>query len=265
MDLNKALEIARSAAIEAGEELIKHYGNVEYEAKTETGNTATDIVTKLDRQTESLLSERLSKFDSGVGFRGEEFGVTKEGSKTWLVDPIDGTNHFVRGLPFCNTMIALIDDGQVVLSVIHDFVRKDTYWAIKGQGAYKNDQKIHVSNRSLNQSLLSFETHQDKPENQKPYFQIQKDGANIISTVNCGFEFSMVASGRYDARLAFDGYGFDWDYAPGSLLVQEAGGIVANIGSNKYDYKNHNLIATNPVIFKELTEGKNPIFPILSS
>ena len=57
-------------------------------------------------------------------------------------------------------------------------------------------------------------------------------------------------------------YGKDWDYAPGALLVTEAGGIATNIGKTTYDYRNHDYIITNPVIHRELTEGANVLFPI---
>ena len=77
-----------------------------------------------------------------------------------------------------------------------------------------------------------------------------------------GFEFAMVASGKLDGRLCFDSYGKDYDFAPGSLLVEEAGGVVANIGSREYDYRNGNFIAANPLVFKQLTEGPDAIFPI---
>ncbi|MBV9709901.1 MAG: hypothetical protein JO011_03165 [Ktedonobacteraceae bacterium] len=63
---------------------------------------------------------------------------------------------------------------------------------------------------------------------------------------------------------ALDPYGDDWDYATGSLLIQEAGGIVANIGKESYHYQKHNFIAANRVIYEELTGGANPLFPIIT-
>lgn len=262
-NLELALETAKFAACEAGKELFKHFGNVEVESKSATGVNVTDIVTNLDRQTEDLLADRLVKLDPAIGFRGEESGVRKDGDATWLVDPIDGTSHFVRGLPFCSTMIALIENGQVVLSVIHDFVRGDTYTALRGHGAYKNETPISVSQRPLSHSLISFETHIEKPENYEKYLAVRTK-AGIIATINCGFEFAMIASGKLDGRIGLEPYGFDWDFAPGSLLVSEAGGIATNIGSTDYDYRNHNYLITNPVVHRELTQGENPIFPIKS-
>jgi fructose-1,6-bisphosphatase/inositol monophosphatase family enzyme len=84
----------------------------------------------------------------------------------------------------------------------------------------------------------------------------------LIKTVSSGWEHVMVASGKLDARVCFDPHGKDYDFAPGSLLVREAGGVIANIGSTEYNYRNTNFIAANPIIFKELTEGENALFPI---
>ena len=253
--LQQALKIAIDSAQTAGKELIKHYGKVESEAKGNTGNEAGDVVTKLDRETETFLSKQFKEFDPNIGFRGEEFGIESHADITWLVDPIDGTSHFIRGLPFCTTMIALIEDGTVVLSVINDFVRKNTYWAIRDHGAFMDGEKIHVSSRPLQSAVLSFETKLHKTENMDSYLKVRKAAGGIISTVNCGFEFSMIASGKLDGRITKDPYGYDWDYAPGTLIVEEAGGIVKNHGKNDYKYTNHDFIAANPSVYKDLIDN----------
>ncbi|RJQ37810.1 hypothetical protein C4552_00230 [Candidatus Parcubacteria bacterium] len=72
----------------------------------------------------------------------------------------------------------------------------------------------------------------------------------------------LVAEGKLDARIAFDPWGYDYDFASGVLLIAEAGGRVTNIGSTTYDYRNTNFIAANPVIFEELTKGPDAIFPL---
>lgn len=261
-ELERALHIARQAVVAAGQELKQYYGNIELMSKGD-GSSIGGVVTELDRKTEQFLTKELKKFSAAIGFRGEEFGVQSHADTTWLVDPIDGTAHFIRGLPFCTTMVSLIENGEVVMSVIHDFIRDDTYWAIRGQGAFCNDKKISVSQRSLRQGLVSFETKLEKPENYEKYLAIRKQ-AGIIATVNCGFEFAMIASGKLDGRIGLDPYGMDWDFAPGSLLVTEAGGAATNIGKHTYNYQDHDFIITNPVIHRELTTGAGAIFPVLS-
>lgn len=263
--LKQAKDAAVDAAIAAGQKLVNHWGKVGHKLK----DRQDEVVTDLDRQTELFLFERLEKFDGSIGFRGEELGTKKAGNPTWLVDPIDGTVHFIRGLPFCTTMIALIDSGQVVVSVIHDFVANNTYWAIRGQGAFCNDQPIKVSqNSTADNHIIMIEADLADPLAKALRIDPRLNGYKssrknlILRTADSGWEFAMVACGKVDARLVFRGFGFDYDYAPGSLLVAEAGGIVTNIGSDSYDYTNLNLLAANPVIHREMTSGPEALFPV---
>lgn len=113
------------------------------------------MVTKWDVLVEKRLRDELAQFDSGIDFSGEETGV-HEGQKIfWLVDPIDGTEAFIRGLPFCTNMLALIDNNQVVMSVIYNFTLDEFYVAIKGHGATCNGHAIRVSNRPLSHAYVT--------------------------------------------------------------------------------------------------------------
>jgi fructose-1,6-bisphosphatase/inositol monophosphatase family enzyme len=136
-ELQGALKAAAQAAKEVGVDLKAHYGQIEGAVKETEGpeDAVRDLVTELDSKTEKALKERLAEYDEAIGFMGEEGGIAKQASTMWLVDPIDGTSHFTRGIPFCTTMIALVAEGVVVISVIYDFVRGDMYTAIRGQGA----------------------------------------------------------------------------------------------------------------------------------
>lgn len=261
IDLERALQFAQAAAYEVSPNLKEHFGRVEPETKSDTGSHVTDVVTRLDRETEEVLAERLGTFSADVGFRGEEGGIREESDTTWLVDPIDGTSHYVRGTPFCTTMISLIEEGRVVAAVINDFVRDEMYSARLGAGASMNGQPISVSNRPIEHALVVMETHLEVPENYSKYLAV-RDQAGMIATLNCGFEFAMVASGKLEARIGYDPYGKDWDFAPGSLLVSESGGRVTNIGSRGYDYQNHDYVIGNQLVHAALTEGPDAIFPI---
>lgn len=116
-------------------------------------DVAADVVTDLDRKTEEFLSEKLRAADASIDFYGEENGGNDKAERLWICDPIDGTAHFVRGLPFCTTMLCLVENKEVVFSVIYDFVRDDIYWAEKGRGAWRNDKTIDVSNRRTKKSF----------------------------------------------------------------------------------------------------------------
>ena len=244
---------------EAGELLLSQFGAVKN--VIDKNGSAAGVVTEIDRQVEKFFADKLKSAYPEIGFVGEEFGGDKSKDKFWLVDPIDGTGCYVHGLPFCTSMLALIENGIVVFSVIYDFINDDMYWAEKGEGAYKNNSRIYVSNRSLKESYIGWETHLEKEENLKIFLELCHRSV-LFKALNSGWEHAMVASGKLDARISFDPYGKDYDFAPGALLVMEAGGKVANIHSKDYDYRNSNIIVANPIIYKELTEGKNALFPI---
>ncbi|MCI0566388.1 inositol monophosphatase family protein [bacterium] len=239
--------------------LMPQYGNVK-EVRSKDG-VPWNVVTDLDVAVEMYLRDNLAKIDSSIAFAGEELGGSREHKRFWLVDPIDGTQHYIRGLPFCTTMLALIEDGQVILSVVYDFVNDILYSAEKGVGSFMNGKRIFVSGRPSAEAYVAWETHLDREPNKK-LFDVLNRRFTMIKTVSAGFEYAAIATGKIEARICFDPYGKDYDFAPGSLLVSEAGGMVANLGLQSYDFRNVNFIAANPVVFRELTEGENALFPI---
>lgn len=264
--LAKALEVAQKAAQETGRMLLPHYGNIKAKAESEqAGDSIAGVFTELDENAEKLLQERLGQFgkDMGldVGFTGEQYGEQKVADISWLVDPIDGTTHFIRGLPMCTVMIALVEKGEVLLAVVHDIANQDTYWAIRGQGAFRDGEKLVASSRALKKSLVCFESKLENPENLKKYMQVRRHTVTMVGLCS-GYEFIMIASGKLDGKVCLEPYGKDWDFAPGSLLVQEAGGVAANIGRTDYSYRNHDFIVAGEVLYRELTDGPEAIFPV---
>lgn len=248
--------------IKAGKNLKPHFGKIKGDGYK--GGHAGDIVTSLDIVTEKFLADSLKKFYPSIGFKGEESGLREKADIFWLVDPIDGTGYFVRGIPGCTIMLALVDSKEVIFSVIYDFVNDNLYYAQKEQGACCNNKKIHVSNLSPKEGYLYLEC--DINRNTLPKFESLKKLSMILSSgYPPGFEYAMVASGKIEGRINFEPLGCDFDYAAGTLLVKEAGGIVTNIGSGSFDYTNLNSIAANEKIYRVLTEGKNPIFPVVNN
>ena len=97
-------------------------------------------VTQADKECERMLRESIAKMYPEDGFLGEEEGEcpAKSGQRRWIIDPIDGTYNYARGLPVFSTLLALEDNGEIVLGVVHAPAAKETYWAEKGKGAFKN-------------------------------------------------------------------------------------------------------------------------------
>ncbi|MBI5456980.1 inositol monophosphatase [Candidatus Kaiserbacteria bacterium] len=239
--------------------LLSHWGKAK--AVNQKTDSAWSVVTQLDIDVETFVMAELTRIHTDIEFVGEERGGDRTAKKFWLMDPIDGTAHYIRGLPFCTSMLALVDAGEVVFSAIYDFLHDEMYSAEKGKGAFKNDKAIRVSERPLSSAFVSFETRVEVPEN-AALRNTMRERTDLVTTFSAGWEFAMVASGKIDARVCKDPYGMDYDFAPGTLLVTEAGGIVRNIGSNDFDYKNLNFIAANPTVYKDLTEGEEALFPL---
>ncbi len=245
--------------LQAGKALKENFGvSVALHSKSEL---ASDIVTQLDLDTEKFLEEQFAKYYPEFGFKGEEFGHRGKKDTFWLVDPIDGTGFFARGIPICTCQLALIQSQQVIFSVIYNFITGEMFVAEKGKGATCNGTQIHVSTRKLRDSYMIMESKFDDPQHLELFLKLRKKCVQFDSQVS-GYELAQIAAGKMDGRIAIDAWGKDYDYAPGSLLIQEAGGIFANPGLKSYDYQNPNYIATNEVIFKELTEGEGALFPI---
>lgn len=238
---------------------MPHYGNAA--VIDHKGEYHTNIVTELDIRVENFLRDELAKPFPDIPFVGEETGGDRSAETKWLCDPIDGTMHYVRGLPFCTTMLALIDRDEVIFSAIYDFVRDELFHAQRGKGAFQDDEKISVSHRPIDGAFLSYETHIEKPERYQTFCKL-RDRSVMMKTCNAGWDSSRVAMGKFEARVIFDGYGKDYDFAPGSLLIDEAGGTVANLGKTTYLYTELDHIAANPYVFEALTQGKDAVFPI---
>ncbi|MBI2329990.1 hypothetical protein HYU94_01225 [Candidatus Daviesbacteria bacterium] len=254
LNFNPVLELI----IKAGRKLKPAFGKIKGERYK--GGDAGNIVTKLDIETEEFLASSLKELYPSIGFKGEESGLRKKADMFWLVDPIDGTGYFVRGIPGCTNMIALIDGKEVIFSAIYDFINGNLYHAQKKQGAYCNNKKMHVSDLSLEEGFLYFECDINK-KTLAEFESLKKYSMVLSSGYPPGFEYAMVASGKIEGRINLDPMGSDYDYASGVFLVKEAGGQVANIGSNEFDYMNLNSIAANKKVYKALTKGENPIFP----
>ena len=228
---------------EAGVALAKGFGKAEAAAfKADHHHSA---VTEFDRKTEQFLAEHLGKLFPDIKFFGEEFGGDNSAERFWLVDPIDGTSNFIRGLPFATTMVTLIQDGAPFFSLIYNFISKEMYSAEKGKGARLNGSPIRVSTRPLQYAYIFAETNRRDHKNAEISSRINEK-FNVYATRNSGFEYAQVARGGIEARITFgDPPGEDWDYAPGALLVAEAGGVVRNLGCDTYDYRNHEFVAGN--------------------
>lgn len=205
-------------------------------------------VTEFDRQLEQQLRDALTNFDSSIGFEGEELGKSGNEETFWLIDPIDGTESFVRGLPFVRNIVTLIHDKQPVFTLVYRPITDELLIATKDGGAFNNGNPIHVSNRPLDRAWLDLSI----PLLDNSAISLVQSIRPHINGFRTIGEFTYVAQGQLDGQLLYKAGGGPWDYAPRALLAIEAGGKVTNIGSDSYDFRNNDTLIANPVIFDDL-------------
>ena len=233
MNLRNLKQLAIKAAKEAGEYLLKNK-TAKKEIFSEQGR---DIKLEIDRSTEKLI--RTSLRESDISILGEEYGGKSSDGLVWVIDPIDGTANYFRGLDQCCISIALMDGNQALLGIIYNFNTNELFHAQHEQGAFLNDLKISVSNISeKNKASLttgfpaseSIESSLDFLDGLKEWKKIRMFGSAALS---CAY----IASGRCDAYIEKGVY--LWDFAAGICLVNEAGGRVqfSKIDSERYSVK----------------------------
>ncbi|MDR1332942.1 MAG: inositol monophosphatase [Holosporales bacterium] len=204
----------------AASRLVRDFGELEKLQVSRKGFR--DFVTSADRNTETRLVYELSQAFPEYSFLCEESGFIERDSKTmvWIVDPIDGTNNFMRGIPVFAINVAMMDNDDVLAGVTYDPMRGDCFKAEKGRGAYLgNRSRIRVSRREqISEAVVAVHVPQETD------LMLAKDGAIIRRTGSVALDLAYLAAGKYDAVVAEDVQ--TWDIASGRILIQEAGGFM---------------------------------------
>lgn len=199
------------------------------EITVEQKDSASNLVTSADVNVQRYLEERLPKLIPGSEFLGEEEEKASViGEHVWVVDPIDGTSNFIRGLGASGISVGLIKQGKPYLGVIYDPCKDEMFYAQQGKGAFLNGRPICVSDRVFENASSCigasvYHKHLAKPcfnIMQKTYYQtddFRRFGAASI-------ELAYLAAGRIE--LFFEVRLFPWDMAAGIAIIDEAGGFM---------------------------------------
>jgi myo-inositol-1(or 4)-monophosphatase len=247
--LERADTIAFEAALGVASTLHENFGKAEHMTKS----NERDWVTQWDAWAEERMKEHLGTFSADIGFLGEETGGAK-GEVYWAIDGIDGSSAYVRGIDTCTNMYSLVDSGVPVVGGIYDFVRGVGYTAFAGGGAYKNRvQRMQVSDRPMPTAYIESYVPLETEEGALIDAKIREAGAYILHTACAGHMFTSIARGATEGFVSWHNpYATVWDYAPGALLVHEAGGMVVNVDSDTYTVDNPDFIASNRATFTTL-------------
>lgn len=187
-------------------------------------------VTSVDRECESLIRDRLLSAFPRDGFCGEESGtINGTSGRQWIVDPLDGTRPYLRGIPTYSVLIALEEAGEPVVGIIHHPAMNITCWAAQGSGAFLNGKPIRVSGTaSLGKALgsaMGIIEKADSPEGQR-LFKLAQTWDYTYGFMDA-FTYVCVASGKID--IVVNLLDKPWDCASGACIVREAGGKFSDI------------------------------------
>jgi myo-inositol-1(or 4)-monophosphatase len=210
-----------------------------------------DLVSEADRACEDRIVGTLQRLFPEDGFVGEERGAKNASAKTvWIIDPIDGTANFLRGIPLWCVSLGLLCDGEFVIGVIYNPVTEELYAARRGKGATLNGRKIEVSQaKSLEEARLGIGYSYRRPP--APH----ADAVKVLLEAHC--EYSRLGSGALGLAFTADGRleGYweshinAWDVAAGLCIVKEAGGRVSDFLSGDGLTEGNEVLVSNPHLY----------------
>lgn len=250
--MDKLITTMIAAAHAGGKELSRYFGNhVDIKIKS----MAADFQTSADLASEKAILDVFQPAYPNYNTFAEEQGRIDRGSEyTLVVDPLDGTNNFVLGIPYFSVSIALMKGPNIIAAVVHHPIRGHTYHALAGGGAFLNNQKIHVNQQGeLSHATLAYVAYYGtKPEVEcdfvRPFFAA---GIKRLLTLwSPALEFGLLGEGKIEAVVC-NGCEF-YDYAAGKLIAREAGANITTLrGEPESSDENKFFIASNGTVIHE--------------
>lgn len=258
-NLTNELRAAKEAAQKARSVLLNHYGKLTQVAeKFQAG-----LVSEADQAAEKAIQTHLQDNCPGYTFLGEEGAYlntdwTRQAQNEkaiWVVDPLDGTTNYIHGFPIFCISIGLVKNNQPVLGVIDVPCLNETYWAVKGQGAFKNGSPIKVSaTGNLKKCLAATGFNVDKADKIDDQIRVFSTLAKATRGIRrpgaAAYDLCMVASGVFD--FFWESFLSPWDVAAGQILVEEAGGRLSTYEGHAYNPWCQTILATNSLVHQEI-------------
>jgi len=256
LDLDTALRVAIDAADAAGAILLEGHGIRDKTFSSKAHRN--DPVTEYDRRAEAAIVGRIGEAFPGAGILGEESGRLGAPSDTeWIIDPLDGTNNFVRGVPHFAVSIALRSRGEIVVGCIHDPMRGETFTAIRGRGASVNGATMAASHQPALAGALVTVGFSYLPARRTRVLdrlpEIAPHARAIRCTGSAALDLAYVAGGRFDAAWYLSLH--EWDVAAARLLIAEAGGTLTDLSGAPLDDPQRGLLASNGRFHGALVES----------
>jgi myo-inositol-1(or 4)-monophosphatase len=250
------ITIAIEAAKLAGRILKQHAGkalNIQQKSGQEK-----NLVTEIDKKSEEIIIDTIKKHYPSHDILAEESGTKGTSSDyRWIIDPLDGTTNFTHGLPVFCVSIGLERKGELIAGVIYDPNLDELFTAEKGNGAFLNGKRLHVSGTTdLGRSLLVTGFPYNITENPNHavehfiHFLMKAQGVRRMGSA--AIDLAYVAAGRFDGfwEVALH----PWDMAAGVLLVEEAGGKLTNFSGEPLNIYQKEMVASNGFVHQAIVE-----------
>lgn len=258
----EAVEAASRAAREAGSLLLRHmHGQLKLGHKEGRANLVTDVDVAAEKAVIGVLQDEYPDFNI---VSEESPAVSRDSQFTWVIDPLDGTNNYVHGIPIVCVSIGLALGTEPVLGVVYDPVRKELFTARKGRGAFLNGQPISVAGRqTIPEAFLGVDLGYDADRGRAmldfvkvPWPDI--GGLRLIGSAALGLTY--VACGRLDAYI--HPLLYPWDVAAAIILVRESGGVITDWEGRPATIDTRVIAAANEPLhgqFLKLVQGQAPL------
>lgn len=258
-ELERLCQQAQSAARAAGSMIREAHlkGGIEVDYKGPC-----NPVTAVDHESQRMIREHLLSHNPEHEFWGEEDREVNrfQGEHLWIVDPLDGTKNFAHGYPHFAVSIALEMRGQVVLGVIHDPMRQETFSCIRGGGAFLNGRPIQVSEISqLEDALFATGFAGGSKLEYEIFLCLERPSHGVRRDGSAALNLAYVACGRVDGVFQLNLS--PWDVAAGALLVSEAQGMVTDYSGGHFHCRNTQVVASNVKMHRAILVEIEPFLP----
>jgi myo-inositol-1(or 4)-monophosphatase len=247
------LDFCRQLAHDAGQiplERLHQHRTIEQKS------SSFDVVTDADTQTQAFIIERIRATYPDHGILAEEGDADITGPDlVWVVDPIDGTTNYSHRFPLFTVSLALCQGGQAQVGVVHLPALGETFWAMRGGGAFHQGQRLAVSaverlDRAIVATGFPYQRAPGTDNNLTEFARVVPFVQGIRRTGAASLDLAYVAAGLFDGYWEF--YIKPWDVMAGMLLVHEAGGQVSPVRTGRDMYGNDGILASNGRIHSDL-------------
>jgi histidinol-phosphatase len=217
------------------------------------------VVTVADKTIEKMALEKVKQSGLEIDVVGEETskeipsGPSTNGRARMIIDPIDGTEEFSRGIPTFGTLMGIEENGEIVAGMVSApaLSQGTRWWAYRGEGAYRSGKRIHVSNRKSLEEAMVFTTGTGWAKNMEARASMRRmaDAARSSRSIGGFWQHMLVAEGAVEA--AVDWVSKPWDLAPLGVIVEEAGGKSTTIDGERTIYKGR-FVSTNGILHEQI-------------